>query len=104
LEVNEHGEDVTSMSIKEMLLTEKTKKEQPKGAWQQVVWRVIQEFGREQRSGIEIDAVIAEVKRITPVDTDNRGADRRKGYINRAIADMAARNLFQIDGNCINLN
>jgi hypothetical protein len=100
LGVDEDGDDITSCFTKETLIA--TKKEQPKGAWQGAVWRTIKGF--EQRAGIEIAAVVAEVKRITPADTDNRGSDRRKGYITRAIADMAARGLFRIEDSCISLN
>ena len=73
------------------------------GYWQQVTWKVIQEFGQAQRSGIEIDAVVEEVKRTTPVEKDARGSDRRRESVIRGIRDMAKRNLLQIENDAITL-
>ena len=98
---DEDNDEITSCVVRDLLITEK--KVGPKGYWQQVTWKVIQEFGQAQRSGIEIDAVVEEVKRTTPVEKDARGSDRRRESVIRGIRDMAKRNLLQIENDAITL-
>ena len=98
---DEDGDEITSCVVKDLLITEM--KDGPKGKWQQICWKVIQEFGQIQRAGIEIDVVIEEVKRTTAPELDARGADRRRSYAVRAIDELAKRDFMQIDNGTITL-
>jgi len=99
---DEDNDEINSCVVRDLLISEK--KEGPKGKWQKLCWKVIQEFGQAQRSGIEIDAVIEEVKRTTTPELDARGADRRRSYAVRAIDELAERNFMQINNGAITLS
>ena len=99
IEYDEDGDEVTSCIVKDSLVKEPT--DGPRGNWQQIVWKILQEFSLVHSTGIKVDDLVAEAKRTTPSEQDSRGCDRRRDKAIRALNELAKRDFLEIDNDVI---